>query len=95
MSEIEKIAPPEEFLQSNIGKEVIVKLQTNEQYKGRLISLDGAMNIYLQNVEEIFENNSNEKKKQFKHLFIRGNNGNYIYLSYFLVLYISKDIKNK
>ena len=49
MSEIEKIAPPEEFLQSNIGKEVIVKLQTNEQYKGRLISLDGAMNIYLQN----------------------------------------------
>ena len=84
MSELEKIAPPEEFLQSNIGKEVIVKLQTNEQYKGRLISLDGAMNIYLQNSEEIFENNSNEKIKQFKHLFIRGNNGNiYIFIIIF------------
>jgi Na+-driven multidrug efflux pump len=63
---------------------VYVKLQTNEQYKGRLISLDGAMNIYLQNSEEIFENNSNEKIKQFKHLFIRGNNGNiYIFIIIF------------
>ena len=73
-----QLNPPEEFFQSNIGKDVIVKLQTNEVYKGRLISLDGAMNVYLQNSEEILDE-PKEKIRHFKHLFIRGNNGKIIF----------------
>ena len=60
-----QLNPPEEFFQSNIGKDVIVKLQTNEVYKGRLISLDGAMNVYLQNSEEILDDRSKRKNKAF------------------------------
>ena len=29
-----KIPPPEEFIKQNIGRVVIVKLQSEEQYKG-------------------------------------------------------------
>ena len=34
-----KIPPPEEFIKQNIGRVVIVKLQSEEQYKGNIICL--------------------------------------------------------
>ena len=93
----ENVPPPQEFIQLNLGKDVIVKLQNEDIYKGnilfiilgKLISIDGVMNLYLKNVQEII---NNEITNNFEHLFIRGNNGILLILI-LLVLYISKFIK--
>ena len=80
---MEKITNASDFVQNSLGKNTLVKLTNDELYKGTLISIDGAFNLYLINSSLVTEDN--KIKKEFKHLFIRGNN----------VLYIAPFINNK
>ena len=80
---MENITNASDFVQNSLGKNTLVKLTNDELYKGTLISIDGAFNLYLINSSLVTEDN--KIKKEFKHLFIRGNN----------VLYIAPFINNK
>ena len=60
-----------------LGKSLLLNYKLMKYIK-ELISLDGAMNVYLQNSEEILDD-PKEKIRHFKHLFIRGNNGKIIF----------------
>ena len=80
---MENITNASDFVQNSLGKNTIVKLTNEELYKGTLISIDGAFNLYLINSSQV--NEDNKEIKQFKNLFIRGNN----------VLYIAPFINSK
>ena len=54
------------------GKQVIVRLNSNVDYRGVLISLDGYMNVALEGAEELLAGAS---KQKYGDVFIRGNNG--------------------
>ena len=73
---MENITNASEFVQNSLGKNTLVKLTNEEIYKGTLISIDGAFNLYLINTSLVTEDNKELKK--FKNLFIRGNNVLYI-----------------
>ena len=73
---MENITNASDFVQNSLGKNTIVKLTNEELYKGTLISIDGAFNLYLINSSQVTEDNKEIKK--FKNLFIRGNNVLYI-----------------
>ena len=60
---------PNDFIKNNLGKNVLIKLQSDEELKGKLISLDGALNLYLKDCVD------SENNMKFKNIFIRGNNG--------------------
>ena len=80
---MENITNASDFVQNSLGKNTIVKLTNEELYKGTLISIDGAFNLFLIDSSLITEDNKELKK--YKNLFIRGNN----------VLYIAPFIKDK
>ncbi|KAI8331055.1 U6 snRNA-associated Sm-like protein LSm6 [Chlamydoabsidia padenii] len=69
---------PTNFLNSVIGQNVVVKLNSGIDYKGVLACLDGYMNIALENTEEYVDG---KLKNKYGDTFVRGNN----------VLYISAD----
>lgn len=46
---------PKPFLNSLVGKPVMVKLKWGHEYKGFLISVDGYMNLQLANTEEYID----------------------------------------
>ncbi|CAO3618950.1 unnamed protein product [Cunninghamella echinulata] len=69
---------PTHFLNSVLGQNVVVKLNSGIDYKGVLACLDGYMNIALENTEEYVDG---KLKNKYGDTFIRGNN----------VLYISAD----
>ncbi|KAI9024429.1 U6 snRNA-associated Sm-like protein LSm6 [Phycomyces nitens] len=69
---------PTDFLNSVLGRQVTVKLNSGIDYKGVLACLDGYMNIALENTEEYVDGSL---KNKYGDTFIRGNN----------VLYISAD----
>ncbi|CAO3594070.1 unnamed protein product [Absidia cylindrospora] len=69
---------PTSFLNSVIGQNVVVKLNSGIHYKGVLACLDGYMNIALENTEEYVDG---KLKNKYGDTFVRGNN----------VLYISAD----
>ncbi|KAI9309267.1 U6 snRNA-associated Sm-like protein LSm6 [Cunninghamella echinulata] len=69
---------PTDFLNSVLGQNVVVKLNSGIDYKGVLACLDGYMNIALENTEEYVDG---KLKNKYGDTFIRGNN----------VLYISAD----
>ncbi|ODV77206.1 U6 snRNA-associated Sm-like protein LSm6 [Suhomyces tanzawaensis NRRL Y-17324] len=71
MSEITK-TDPSKFLSDIIGNSVVVKLHNGIQYSGNLQSIDGFMNIVLDDGKELV---GNEVGKNFGDVFIRGNNG--------------------
>ena len=73
---MENITNASDFVQNSLGKNTLVKLTNEEIYKGTLISIDGAFNLYLINTSQVTEDNKELKK--FKNLFIRGNNVLYI-----------------
>ena len=73
---MENITNASDFVQNSLGKNTLVKLTNEEIYKGTLISIDGAFNLYLINSSQVTEDNKEIKK--YKHLFIRGNNVLYI-----------------
>jgi small nuclear ribonucleoprotein (snRNP)-like protein len=80
---MENITNASDFVQNSLGKKTIVKLTNEELYKGTLISIDGAFNLYLINSSSVTEDNKELRK--YNHLFIRGNN----------VLYIAPFINDK
>ncbi|KAI7872169.1 U6 snRNA-associated Sm-like protein LSm6 [Spinellus fusiger] len=66
---------PTDFLNSVLGRQVIVKLNSGIDYKGVLACLDGYMNIALENTEEYVDG---VLKNKYGDTFIRGNNVLYI-----------------
>ena len=66
----------ETYIKSLLGNTVFIELLDNQEYKGTLISIDGAMNLYLRNCSEY---TNNKLTNSFNDLYIRGNNGKNIY----------------
>ncbi|KAI8578879.1 hypothetical protein K450DRAFT_244931 [Umbelopsis ramanniana AG] len=66
---------PSDFLNSVIGRQVLVKLNSGIDYQGVLACLDGYMNIALENTEEYVDG---KLKNSYGDTFIRGNNVLYI-----------------
>ena len=62
---------PSEFLKGVIGKRVKVRLSDGTDYFGRLLCLDGFMNVALEDAEE-------QSNRKYGTSFIRGNNVLYI-----------------
>ncbi|KAK2962559.1 putative U6 snRNA associated protein [Blattamonas nauphoetae] len=73
MTEISK--KPGEFTRSLVGHPVKVKLTSNIEYRGILISLDGHLNVVLEDTEEYV---GGSLKNKLGDTFIRGNNLLYI-----------------
>lgn len=74
---------PENYVKSLFGKKVFIKLLDDSEYVGNLISLDGLLNIVLEQCEEVNSNKSlscdkYEIKQSLKETYIRGNNILYI-----------------
>ncbi|THD19017.1 U6 snRNA-associated Sm protein LSm6 [Fasciola hepatica] len=63
---------PRDFLKLIIGRPVVVKLNSGADYRGVLISLDGYMNVVLEQTEEYVDG---QLKNKYGDTFIRGNNG--------------------
>lgn len=73
MSEVVK-SDPTAFLSDIIGSSVLVKLHNGIQYSGNLQSIDGYMNIVLDEAKELVDSSV---KRSYGDVFIRGNNGMY------------------
>ncbi|KAF3929125.1 hypothetical protein ABW20_dc0109457 [Dactylellina cionopaga] len=63
---------PSSFLSEIHGAPITVKLNSGVEYKGELQSVDGYMNIALENTEEYV---NGQRKNRYGDVFIRGNNG--------------------
>lgn len=70
MSEVKK--DPSSFLSGIVGSLVVVKLHNGVKYSGNLQSIDGYMNIVLDEAKELIGETSGKK---YGDVFIRGNNG--------------------
>ncbi|VDQ00864.1 unnamed protein product [Trichobilharzia regenti] len=77
---------PRDFLKLIIGRPVVVKLNSGADYRGVLISLDGYMNVVLEQTEEYVEG---QLKNKYGDAFIRGNNGKPICHPYAFQYFIS------
>ena len=66
---------PSVFLSNIIGSLVNVKLHNGVEYSGNLQSIDGYMNIVLDETKEFV---GGKEKRSYGDVFIRGNNGMYI-----------------
>ena len=66
---------PSAFLQSILGRPVLVKLNSGVCYRGVLACLDGYMNVAMEQTEEWVEG---ELKGKYGDCFLRGNNILYI-----------------
>ena len=66
---------PSDFLKHITGRPVVVKLNSDADYRGVLASLDGYMNIALEQTEEYV---NGQLKNKYGDAFIRGNNVFYI-----------------
>lgn len=68
---------PSSFLGEIIGSNVDVKLHNGVQYSGALLSIDGFMNITLENGKEVC---NGSVVNTYPDVFIRGNNGMYFWI---------------
>ncbi|KAF2222067.1 U6 snRNA-associated Sm-like protein LSm6 [Elsinoe ampelina] len=66
---------PSGFLSEIIGAPVTVKLNSGVVYKGELQSVDGYMNIALEQTKEIVDG---KLRRNYGDAFVRGNNVMYI-----------------
>ncbi|KAK4561014.1 U4/U6-U5 snRNP complex subunit lsm6 [Recurvomyces mirabilis] len=66
---------PSGFLSEIIGAPVTVKLNSGVVYKGELQSVDGYMNIALEQTKEYVEG---KLRRSYGDAFVRGNNGMYM-----------------
>ena len=66
---------PSDFLKQVLGRPVVVKLNSGEDYRGILACLDGFMNIAMEQTEEYSDG---QLKGRYGDCFIRGNNVLYI-----------------
>ena len=62
---------PFDLLNENIGKEVLVVLKDNINFRGTLKAFDIHMNIVLENAAEL---ENGEMKKKYGKLILRGDN---------------------
>lgn len=65
---------PSKFLSDIIGSSVTVKLHNGVEYKGNLQTIDGFMNVVLEDGKECVNGSIT---KDYGDVFIRGNNGMY------------------
>lgn len=65
---------PSNFLSNVIGSSVVVKLHNGVEYSGNLQSIDGYMNIVLDDGKELV---GGREIRNYGDVFIRGNNGMY------------------
>lgn len=56
---------PTDFLQSVLGRPVIIKLNSGVQYRGILACLDGYMNVALEQTEEYVDGQLKHKYGEF------------------------------
>lgn len=70
-----KALTPGDFVNSIVGKSVVVKLNSGVSYHGVLACLDGFMNLALEQCEEYVDG---QRTKSFGDCFIRGNNGKFL-----------------
>jgi U6 snRNA-associated Sm-like protein LSm6 len=63
---------PSKFLSDILHSAVMVKLHNGVQYRGKLQSIDGYMNIVLENTKEFIDGS---EIRSYGDVFIRGNNG--------------------
>ncbi|CAK9436489.1 uncharacterized protein LODBEIA_P10470 [Lodderomyces beijingensis] len=77
LSEIDRIDPGK-FLSGIIGSPVKVTLRNGVEYQGDLQTIDGYMNVVLENGREVV---NGDVTRNYGDVFLRGNN----------VLYISQD----
>jgi U6 snRNA-associated Sm-like protein LSm6 len=66
---------PGDFLKRLVGNAVVVRLHAGTEYHGRLVCLDGFMNIALSGTEEHAVDGA---VRSYGDAFIRGNNVLYI-----------------
>ncbi|KAM3414534.1 hypothetical protein BST61_g9693 [Cercospora zeina] len=66
---------PSGFLSEIIGAPVTVKLNSGVVYKGELQSVDGYMNIALEDTKELVDG---KMRRNYGDAFVRGNNVMYI-----------------
>lgn len=69
---------PSVFLSEIIGSSVTVRLHNGVEYLGNLQSIDGYMNIVLDETKEYVS--GVEGARNYGDVFIRGNNGKYFIL---------------
>lgn len=78
---------PTDFIRSIFGKPVIVKLHNGDEYLGVLGSIDGFLNIALEQTEaRIF----NRPTRTLGDCFIRGNNGKFFINSQFCIFPLNR-----
>lgn len=65
---------PSKFLSDLIGSPVRVKLFNGVEYRGDLQTIDGYMNVVLENGKEFIKGNVT---RDYGDLFLRGNTGMY------------------
>uniref|UniRef100_A0A7R9WTR9 Sm domain-containing protein n=1 Tax=Craspedostauros australis TaxID=1486917 RepID=A0A7R9WTR9_9STRA len=68
----DKKRSPSDFLKSVLGRPVRVKLNSGIEYRGVLASLDGYLNIAMEQTEEF--GLDGQLKAKYGDCFIRGNN---------------------
>jgi U6 snRNA-associated Sm-like protein LSm6 len=66
---------PGDFLKQVVGKDVRVRLNNGVDYHGRLVCLDGFMNIAMERTEE---HSAEGATRSYGDSFLRGNNVLYI-----------------
>lgn len=71
----EEASAPSQFLSEITRSKVIVKLYSGEEYHGTLDSIDGFMNVALEEAEEVVQG---QVTRKYGDVFIRANNGEYL-----------------
>lgn len=69
------MASPSDFVRTVVGRPVVVTLNSMIEYRGILTSLDGYLNITLEQCEEYVDNALTAK---YPDAFIRGSNVFYV-----------------
>ena len=67
---------PANFIKQILGRQVSVVLSTGSEFIGRLVCLDGFMNVALEQCEEKMQGKPVAK---YGDVFLRGNNGNKVF----------------
>ncbi|ONH69605.1 U6 snRNA-associated Sm-like protein LSm6 [Cyberlindnera fabianii] len=84
-TETTTVSAPSKFLGELTGGKVVVKLYSGEEYHGTLDTIDGYMNIALEETQEVVEGTVTRK---YGDVFIRGNNGMLNMLSLHIIITI-------